>query len=80
MVLLFPGPNKVCEPTAAKTRPSAERLPAAMVAAFDVAARAMAFAARRAAIRAWSELLAHACCQIYASVESGARLRREFGV
>ena len=59
---------------------AAERLPAAMVAAFDVAARAMAFAARRAAIRAWSELLAHACCQIYASVESGARLRREFGV
>jgi hypothetical protein len=44
------------------------------------AARAMAFADRRAAIRAaWSELPAHACCQIYASAESGAQLR-EFSV
>jgi hypothetical protein len=32
---------------------AAQRLPAAMVTAFDVAARAMAFADRRAAIRAW---------------------------
>ena len=40
---------------------AAERLPAAMVTAFDVAARAMAFADRRAAIRAAGfELLAHA--------------------
>jgi hypothetical protein len=37
-----------------------ERLPAAMVTSFDVAARAMALADRRAAIRALSELLAHA--------------------
>jgi hypothetical protein len=36
-----------------------ERLPTAMVTTFDVAARAMAFADRRAAIR-WFELLAHA--------------------
>ena len=56
-----------------------ERLPTAVVTAFDVASGAMAFADRRTAIRAWSELLAHACCQIYASAESGARLR-EFGV
>ena len=32
---------------------AAQCLPAAMVTAFDVAARAMAFADRRAAIRAW---------------------------
>jgi hypothetical protein len=50
-----------------------ERLPTAVVTAFDVASGAMAFADRRTAIRAWSE------CQIYASAESGARLR-EFGV
>ena len=35
-----------------------ERLPAAMATAFDIAARAMAFADRHAAIGAWFELLA----------------------
>jgi hypothetical protein len=39
---------------------AAERLPTAMVTAFDVAARAMAFADGRTAVRAWSELPAHA--------------------
>jgi hypothetical protein len=38
---------------------AAERLPAAMVAAFDVASGAMAVADSCAAIRAWSELPAH---------------------
>jgi hypothetical protein len=36
-----------------------QRLPTAMVTAFDVAARAMAFADRRAAIGTGSEFLAH---------------------
>jgi hypothetical protein len=39
---------------------AAERLPAAMVTAFDVAARAMALVDGRTAVRARFELLAHA--------------------
>ena len=46
---------------------AAERLPAAMVTTFDVASRAMALADGRAAIRAWSELLAQCLLPIYAS-------------
>jgi len=42
-----------------------QRLPAAMRATFNVAARAMAFADGRAAIETCCEYLAHACCRTW---------------
>jgi hypothetical protein len=51
---------------------TAERLPAAMRTAFGVAARAMKFADRRTAIRAWSEFLAH---NFFPNLASGDRAR-----